>query len=61
MVLFYSNFRGQLDLFSKFLLLSKIVAKTTIYDHHDHGRFQARFDLRGRGRQMVVMVAGPPN
>ena len=27
-------------------------------DHGDHGRFQAKFDPRGR--QMVVMVAEPP-
>ena len=26
----------------------------TIYDHHDHGRFQAKF--YPRGRQMVVLV-----
>ena len=37
-----------------FLLSSKIVANN---DRHDHGRFQAKFDPRGR--QMVVMVADP--
>ena len=34
-----------------------MLQKTTIYDYHDHGRFQAKFDPRGR--QMVVMVADP--
>ena len=36
----------------------KLLQKSTIYDYHDHGRFQAKFDPRGR--QMVVMVADPP-
>ena len=27
-------------------------------DHHDHGRFEVKFDPRGR--QMVVLVAEPP-
>ena len=40
--IFYLNFRMQLDHFSIF------------YDHHDHGRFQEKFDPRGR-----QMVAGP--